>query len=938
MGDNCVLSQLMTDSTSWSLASDDALLRVLQDVSQNILSRSAQLLDKMDKLALRAASVQTKLDTAHNKFLSLSNVKFIEARVYDDAEDSAASEDTDQPGGGGGDTTMTEEDIVTEALKQGIDLVNTGFDKVQIQDSESESEDETEKQYYVLQPINKYHLRQLPAIIGSSEWFDDDNIGLADEDKMGERVDDVNSESESEDEEDAAEKTSPAVQDSDYSDDSEPERGQESALHVPIVPAQTVAVRNYKDERVESDSDFSEDDDDDELFKPKKPVDQKRDGGANDGMEIKRDSVDSECPDTTADDGVTSAPPAAGQATFAAELSRKLGLAPAPKPAPIGDATSGDRSDGSQDNRGVEVSNEKIISKPVKKSVLFDSSDEDEDDLFTGNSIMPKKAVKKPAVLPADPVKIVPKSEIIKKTETESNQTMDARMDETDTDPPAKLAENLAPTLAIPPPKKSVFGNSSDEDEDEDIFADIQVVKTNSIENADTKKKTLSMFSLSDDSDSDDIFADLGGKLKTQTETMSAIKDAPDAPGSEIFDAGNVKNINSDDASEKTKVFSKAPVGGVSMFGGLNPSSLLKSQNKDELTKSADVSENESDNDMFADIATNPQNERSKVDSSGDIKDTSHQCVDEKTNDSAAIFGPSSTPINVDSPDLTAVGEAPMSTDSKPPTGGVSMFGKGFNITSLLKKNKSPSGEDDTDAGDNKEANDREDKIDTKLITEKEVLQINIGDPADVPKPGLKTVTKSRPKMSARRPPSRAGRKKLEEISVFDDLSSDNIPKQTSETVSDGFETSPSSPLSTSSRSAGIKPPVGGISMFGGFNPTDVLKKKKESIDDGSSINSTPADFTDPPPVVPVQPAEIDVEYEQSLVGPPPMEDTPSVKTSVDIFADSDSEDDLFGDLISKTSQKPTSSIISNNNLFGLDDEDDNDDDDDIFSSLMNKK
>ena len=930
MGDNCVLSQLMTDSTSWSLASDDALLRVLQDVSQNILSRSAQLLDKMDKLALRAASVQTQLDTAHNKFLGLSNVKFIEARVYDDAEDSAASEDTDQPGGGGGDTTMTEEEIVTEALKQGIDLVTTAFDKVQIQDSESESEDETEKQYYVLQPINKYHLRQLPAIIGSSEWFDDDNIGLADEDKVVERIDDVNSESESEDEEDAAEKTSPAAQDSDYSDDSEPDRGQESALHVPIVPAQSVSVRNDKDEQVESDSDFS-DDDDDELFKPKKPVDQKRDGGANDGMEIKGDSVDSEYRDTTADAGVTSAPPAAGQATFAAELSRKLGLAPAPNPAPIGDATPGERSDGSQDNRGMEVSNEKVISKPVKKSALFDSSDEDEDDLFSGNSIMPKKAVKKPAVLPADPVTVVPKSEIKKKTETENNPTKDARMDEIHTDPPAKLAENLAPTLTIPQPKKSVFGNSSDDDEDEDIFADIQVVKTKPIENADIKKKPLSMFSLSDDSDSDDIFADLGGKLKTQTETNSAVKDAP---GSEIFDAGNVKNINSDDASEKANVFSKAPVGGVSMFGGLNPSSLLKSQNKEELTKSVDVSESESDDDMFVDIATKSQNEKSRVDSGGDIKDTTHQSVDEKANDSAVINGPSSNPINVDSSDLSALEKAV----EKPPAGGVSMFGKGFNITSLLKKNKSPSGEDDTDAGDNKEANDGEDKIDTRLITEKEVLQINISEPADVPKPGLMTVTKSRPKMSARRPPSRAGRKKLEEISVFDDLSSDNIQKQTSETVPDGFETSPSSPLSTSTRSAGIKPPVGGISMFGGFNPTDVLKKKRESIDDGSSINSTPADFTDPPPIVPVQPAETDVETEQSLVGPPPMEDTPPVKTSVDIFADSDSEDDLFGDLISKTSQKPTSSIISNNNLFGLDDEDDNDDDDDIFSSLMNKK
>ena len=192
--DNCVLSSLVSNTASWSLANDDALLGALQDISQNLLSRTGQVLDKMDKLAQRAESVQIKLDTANNNFLGLSNTKFIEARVYDDNEETGKTEDVPD-----NKNQLSEEDIILEAFKQGLNFVNSGFEKIPIENSDSESDTEEEKQFYVLQPINQYHLRPLPAVIGTSEWFDDDKIGLAEDNRAAEE--EVQSESESEDEE-----------------------------------------------------------------------------------------------------------------------------------------------------------------------------------------------------------------------------------------------------------------------------------------------------------------------------------------------------------------------------------------------------------------------------------------------------------------------------------------------------------------------------------------------------------------------------------------------------------------------------------------------------------------------------------------------------------------------------------------------------------------
>ena len=75
---------------------------------------------------------------------------------------------------------------------------------------------EGEREVYVLQPKNSYHLRSLPNVIGTREWFSDDKIGLGDEDLEDGVAGDQETESESE-EEDPQHDKKPDVE-SDYSD------------------------------------------------------------------------------------------------------------------------------------------------------------------------------------------------------------------------------------------------------------------------------------------------------------------------------------------------------------------------------------------------------------------------------------------------------------------------------------------------------------------------------------------------------------------------------------------------------------------------------------------------------------------------------------------------------------------------------------------------
>merc|ERR1711992_409148 len=161
-----------------------------------------------------------------------------------------------------------------------------------------------------------------------------------------------------------------------------------------------------------------------------------------------------------------------------------------------------------------------------------------------------------------------------------------------------------------------------------------------------------------------------------------------------------------------------------------------------------------------------------------------------------------------------------------------------------------------------------------------------------------------------------------------------------------------------------FKPPIGGISLFGGMNPKDVLKKKpkaeevkvdlsseeeksgnslfenllpkNKTVDwNTSAINSKGDDFLeeDDDLFAPKSLVDETAKDEMSSFEPPPMNPAPK-KTSLDIFDVDSDDEDLFSDLlVKKTEAKPKAQDVSN--LFG--DDDDDDEFDDLFSSLIKK-
>merc|ERR1711971_412229 len=675
-------------------------------------------------------SVQIKLDNANNNFLGLSNTKFIEARVYDDNDEAIKTEDVPDI-----KSQLSEEEIIVEAFKQGLEFVNSDFEKVPIENSDSESDTEEEKTFYVLQPINKYHLRPLPAIIGTSEWFDDDRIGLADEVKGGE--DEVQSETESEDETEAVVRKKDKSDESDFSSDSdtEPQTEEVKKVEQVIPPSST---------RVDLSDTVSEFSDDDELFKPKpKPTEAIKPTVSENACTENHDSED-------IDSGKEENLPKSGPLNFADELYSKLGLSMAPKLS-HSDEKVDDNSYQSQKNEGVDEKS-KPRQKLMQKSTLFDSSDSD-DDLFSGKTSLPKKAVKAET----------PKQDIIKSEprSTDRSKVIPASDENRATSPPPE------PQAIIPPAKRNILVDSTEDEcdnEEPDIFAELKVTKPK-IDDQDQDKKQISkgLFSLSDDSDTeDDIFADIG-KAKTT-------EDKPKPSDKEAVELSSTNDLFTDDGST-----------------------------------SRDVKDNES------------------LSASEEMSGHSNE-------------------------------RAPMPEDvtnqpKKAPVGGVSMFGKGFNLGSLLKKKVSSDNVEAEDTADGEKVdtatkkgnNEEEQSIALKSATsDSSVLPINVGDMPSMEAKALDTVTRSRPKMNkGRRPPTRAGRKKVEEISLFTDLTED---KETAAEVLSSEKVEP--------RQDAIRAPIGGISLFGGLNPADVFNNKsKEKEEEGilGSINSAPEDFSDSP-------------------------------------------------------------------------------------------
>ena len=838
------LSSLMTNSISWNLSNDDALLEVLKSFSQNFLSRTNSLLDKMDQLSRDTASVQIRLDTANNNFMLLSNIKFIEARVYEDNEeeqqDNSVTEDI-----------RNEDNVISEALRCGTDLVNTAFEKVAINDSDSESEEEGEREVYVLQPKNSYHLRSLPNVIGTKEWFSDDKIGLGDEDLEEGVVGDLDTESESEDEEeDLQGDKKPDVQ-SDYSD-SENEENISSPSLGPLNDA----------DRESSDGDSASEysDDDDELFRPKTQLDSPKtrvidEDKSADAESIGREEID----EVVAENEL----PVPKKTSFADELALKLG----------GSSISKTQVKPKSEIHQEEQEDREDQTPVGKKSALFDSDSDSDDDLFSPKPPLPKLASKPKAKVSAEAPSLVDQK-ITVGEETKSSVTEDGNIQQKQTLSKSEV-QPIAQVTAKSPAviQKNIFGDSSDE---EDIFADLKVdVKSLEKKNDDNKKSFLEM---SDGSDSDDIFATLDADLKQKTKLEDIKKD--DGPGKTQYNADDDLFSNSiqersetnqekkvEAPAEETGPKRKAPVGGVSLFAGFNPANIFK--------KKPISSDDEPDDDKETIAEENHQKESENA--GGTV-----------VNETLPDDGKSVLEIN-DTDDFlmeSRVEVLTTITKSRPKVGGR----RRPPTRSARSKDALTSVFQDTTDGALEDREDEDQKEDGK---EKETRAEN--------KPTFK-------------PPTGG-------VSLFGNMNpKDLLKKKPKVDVEDETLEKENSNSDQGSEKSGS-------SLF-----ENLLPKKKT---DNSAINSKADDFTEES--VDLFPPKMEVEEAQDTLPnfePPPLEAGTAKKINLDIFdADSD-DDDLFSDLLTKNTGA-SDKAADVNNLFG--DDDDDDEFDDLFSSIIKK-
>ena len=536
MGD---LLNLLPNVSSWKLGEDVALLEAMQGLASSMGTTSKQLQERIDRLARETERAHTRLLTIQNNFVHLSNVKFIEARVYEDSEEAV-----DDQAVRANDETPTEETLIAEALGCGAKLLEVAFEKVDIEDSDSDGEEEEgAKIISVMQPKNPFHIRSLPAVVGSKAWLDDDKIGLVEEEEAEEAE-----LSECSDEEEVDQEVE-KDDDSEFSQsDEEDTQSKPTSKILPPTVKQSVLD--------DSDSEFS-DDDDDELFKPK-PAPPVTSPKVENGQDHTKSLPTSDGENHSEETDEDMEEPSESKSTFSQELSKKLGLAPPdPKQGEEGDNTDGD---------AIEQSPKKT--QPMKKSLLFDSSDS-EDDLFSGKPALPKKAAKPKSspgaekVMEKAPPPPPPSSEKPKETLKEVEPEQKSQIE-----PKTSLEKDV-------PARKPLFGSSS-EDED-DIFANLTAKAP--------APKTAIVAVDSDDSD-DDIFA--------PRPAASAAKEE--------------EHINFDNDGKPSLPEAKKPFGGISMFGsGFDPTSALKTEqtSSDPTSVKSEDGEEEED-DIFNPLSARP--------------------------------------------------------------------------------------------------------------------------------------------------------------------------------------------------------------------------------------------------------------------------------------------------------------------------------------------
>ncbi|GIX74420.1 WASH complex subunit 2C [Caerostris darwini] len=168
------------NSANWTLAGDVGLYNLLAEISQNIISRTHEVENAVDSLVYRTKMANAKVCNIINDFHMLSNLQFVENRVYDE-EIQETTPDT-KPAEKSKEQKESEMlPKIIKAVELGLGVLDQAFTKIHVDEiSDSEDEDISSDGRTILEPKDPYENRPLPFIIGSKEFEASDYAGLQD--------------------------------------------------------------------------------------------------------------------------------------------------------------------------------------------------------------------------------------------------------------------------------------------------------------------------------------------------------------------------------------------------------------------------------------------------------------------------------------------------------------------------------------------------------------------------------------------------------------------------------------------------------------------------------------------------------------------------------------------------------------------------------------
>jgi len=172
------LVELRDGVSNWNLASDAGLYNYLQEFSSRIISRTKEVGVHVEELIYETKKADVRVHNAFNAFLLLSNVQFVENRVYDEDESVVQEQPKDETKQQQATEELTKEQReailvpkYTSAINHGMEaLKKATLDDQPAPEGAPPAEEIAQKDVY-----GKFHL---PYIIGTKEFNDDEFCGL----------------------------------------------------------------------------------------------------------------------------------------------------------------------------------------------------------------------------------------------------------------------------------------------------------------------------------------------------------------------------------------------------------------------------------------------------------------------------------------------------------------------------------------------------------------------------------------------------------------------------------------------------------------------------------------------------------------------------------------------------------------------------------------